>query len=73
MPIGQHEAPAFFGEIQILTDNPVSVTLRAQTTCGLHRLASDEFLELLHTCREFERQIFGTLQKHTEGLPPSII
>ena len=68
MPIGQHEAPAFFGEIQILTNDPVPVTLRAQTTCRLHRLSGDEFLELLHTCREFERQIFRTVQNRTEGL-----
>jgi signal transduction histidine kinase len=68
MPIGQHEAPAFFGEIQILTDDSVPVTLRALAPCRLHRLTGDEFLELLHTCREFERQIFRTVQKRTEGL-----
>jgi signal transduction histidine kinase len=68
MPIGQHDAPAFFGEIQILTEDPVPVTLRAHTACRLHRLTAEEFLELLHTCREFERQIFRTVQKRTEGL-----
>ena len=33
MPIGQHSAPAFFGEIQILTDDLVPVTLQALTDC----------------------------------------
>jgi signal transduction histidine kinase len=68
IPIGQHDAPAFFGEIQILTNDPVPVTLRALTSCRLHRIFGHEFLELLHTCREFERQIFRTVQKRTEGL-----
>ena len=26
IPIGQHEAPSFFGEIPVLTDEPVPVT-----------------------------------------------
>lgn len=68
IPIGQHDAPAYFGEIQILTDDPVPVTLRALTPCRLHHISGDEFLELLHSHREFERQIFRTVQKRTEGL-----
>jgi signal transduction histidine kinase len=68
IPVGQHDAPAFFGEVQILTDDPVPVTLRALTSCRLHRISGDEFLELLHECRDFERLIFRTVQKRLEGL-----
>lgn len=31
MPIGQHEALAFFGEIPVLTDDPVLVSIRTLT------------------------------------------
>lgn len=68
VPVGQHSAPAFFGEVQILTDDPVPVTLRAIAPCRLHRLSNEDFLELLHGCREFERLIFRTVQKRLEGL-----
>ncbi|MGH2413820.1 MAG: sensor histidine kinase, partial [Microcystaceae cyanobacterium] len=68
VPVGQHDAPAFFGEVQILTDDPVPVTLHALTPCRLHRISNEEFLELLHECRDFERLIFRTVQKRLEGL-----
>jgi signal transduction histidine kinase len=68
IPVGQHDAPAFFGEIQILTDDPVPVTLHALTPCRLHRISNEEFLELMHGCREFERLIFRTVQRRLEGL-----
>jgi CRP-like cAMP-binding protein len=68
IPVGQHDAPAFFGEIQILTDDPVPVTLHALTPCRLHRISNEEFLKLMHGCREFERLIFRTVQRRLEGL-----
>jgi signal transduction histidine kinase len=68
IPIGQHDAPSFFGEVQILTDDLVPVTLQAMTSCRLHQLSHEDFLELVHGCREFERQIFRTVQKRLEGL-----
>ncbi len=68
MPIGQHEAPAFFGETQILTDEIVPVTLRSFTDCRLHRLSNEDFLSLLHECRTFERIIFQTVTKRSRGL-----
>jgi signal transduction histidine kinase len=68
MPIGQHDAPAFFGEIQIITEDPVPVTLRAIESCRLHRVSCEDFLTLLHECREFERLIFRTVQRRSEGL-----
>lgn len=68
MPVGQHEAPAFFGELQVLTDEPVPVTLRALTDCQIYQLAGVDFLEILHECREFERQVFKVGQQRLRGL-----
>lgn len=68
MPIGQHQAPAFFGEVQVLTDEPVPVTLRALSECRLYEISGDDFRTLLHSCRGFERLIFRAVQKRLRGL-----
>lgn len=68
MPIGQHEAPAFFGEVPVLTGETVPVTLRAMTDCQLYELPSEDFLTLIHECRDFERLIFQTVAKRLRGL-----
>jgi len=68
MPIGQHVAPAFFGETQILTGEVVPVTLRSFTDCRLHRLSEEDFLNLLHECRAFERMIFQAVTARSRGL-----
>ncbi|MDJ0742981.1 MAG: ATP-binding protein [Xenococcaceae cyanobacterium MO_167.B27] len=68
IPVGQHQAPAFFGEIQILTGDLVPVTLRALTDCRLYEITGEEFLIILHECRNFERTIFQTVQKRLRGL-----
>ena len=68
IPIGQHDAPSFFGEIQVLTDELVPVTLRALSPCRLHLLTGDDFRELLHEYRDFERIVFQTMQRRMEGL-----
>ena len=68
MPIGQHQAPSFFGEIQILTDDSVPVTLQALTDCLLYEISGEDFLEILHECRDFERTIFQTVQNRVRGL-----
>ncbi|BAU14099.1 cyclic nucleotide modulated signal transduction histidine kinase [Leptolyngbya sp. NIES-3755] len=68
MPLGQHDAPISFGEVPILTDEPVLVTIRAITNCRLHRLTCEDFLEVLHSCRQFERLVFKTVQQRVEGL-----
>ncbi|PSB34203.1 ATP-binding protein [Chlorogloea sp. CCALA 695] len=68
MPIGQHEAPAFFGETQILTGEVVPVTLRSFTDCRLYRLKEEDFLSLLHECRAFEKIIFQTVTVRSRGL-----
>ena len=68
MPIGQHHAPSFFGEIQIMTDDLVPVTLRALNNCQAYEITSEDFLELVHQCRDFERTVFQTVQKRVQGL-----
>ena len=68
MPIGQHHAPSFFGEIQIMTDDLVPVTLTALTDCIVYELNSEDFLQLVHQCRDFERSVFRTIQKRVKGL-----
>ncbi|HEY9735451.1 MAG TPA: ATP-binding protein [Trichocoleus sp.] len=68
IPIGQHEAPGFIGEIPVLTGEPAPVTVRALTDCHLYELSSDDFLTLLHECRAFEQEIFRTVAKRSRGL-----
>ncbi|WP_416673686.1 sensor histidine kinase [Egbenema bharatensis] len=68
MPIGQHTAPSFFGEIPILTGELVPVTMRAITACKLYQVDEEDFLKLLHECRAFERGIFRILHQRTRGL-----
>jgi signal transduction histidine kinase len=68
IPIGQHTAPSFFGEIPILTDEPVPVTMRALGACRLYEIESDDFRTLLHECRDFERMVFRIMQQRTRGL-----
>ncbi|MBW4518304.1 MAG: cyclic nucleotide-binding domain-containing protein [Scytolyngbya sp. HA4215-MV1] len=68
IPLGRHDAPAFFGEIQVMTDQPMSVTLRALTDCSLYEVEGDDFRELLHECREFERGVFRMMERRLRGL-----
>ncbi len=68
MPIGQHEAPGFFGEIPVLTDEPIMVSLRALTACRIYEISGEDFRELLHDCREFERLVFRAVQQRVRGL-----
>lgn len=68
MPLGQHDAPAFFGEIPVLTDEPALVSLRTLTDCQLYEIPGDVFLVLLHECRDFERAIFRMVQRRLRGL-----
>ncbi|HEY9908901.1 MAG TPA: ATP-binding protein [Thermosynechococcaceae cyanobacterium] len=68
IPIGHHEAPSFFGEIPVLTDEPVLVTVRAITDCRLYEIEGDDFRTLLHEHRDFERMVFRIMQRRTRGL-----
>ncbi len=68
MPIGRHESYSFFGEIQALTEDLVPVTLTADTEVDLYRLDCDDFIDLLHSCRDFEKEIFRTVGNRIRGL-----
>ncbi|MEH2182646.1 ATP-binding protein [Nostoc sp.] len=68
IPIGQHEAPSYFGEIPILTDEPAPVTMRALTNCLIYEMEGEDFRKLLHECRDFERMVFRIMQRRVRGL-----
>lgn len=68
IPLGQHEAPACFAELPVLTDEPTLVTLRAITHCLLYELVGDDFRSLLHECREFERAVFRVMAQRLRGV-----
>jgi signal transduction histidine kinase len=68
MPIGRQEAPGFVGEVPILTDEPVMITLRALSDCRVYELPGADFLALIHQCREVERLIFRAVQQRLRGL-----
>ncbi|MGH2415817.1 MAG: Crp/Fnr family transcriptional regulator, partial [Microcystaceae cyanobacterium] len=68
IPLGRHDAPAFFGEVQVLTDELVPVTLRAITECNLYEIEGNDFRQLLHECREFERIVFRLVERRLRGL-----
>ncbi|MEO0458423.1 MAG: ATP-binding protein [Cyanobacteria bacterium P01_A01_bin.114] len=68
MPVGRHESPSFFGEVQVLTEDLVPVTLTADCDTELYQLSCLDFLEVLHSCREFEKDIFRTVSTRLRGL-----
>jgi signal transduction histidine kinase len=68
IPIGQHKAPAFFGETPILTDEAIPVTLHALTDCLTYEIRGDDFRTLLYGCREFEREIFRVMARRLRGV-----
>lgn len=68
MPVGQHEAPQFFGEIPALTEEAVLVTMRALSDCIVYELSAEDFIELLHDCRDFEREVFRVVGRRLRGL-----
>ena len=68
IPVGQHKAPQFFGEVPILTDEPVSVTLHAITDCLTYEIAGEDFYTLLHECRDFERAVFRLVAQRLRGV-----
>lgn len=67
IPLGRHEAPSFFGEMPVLADEPALVSMRALSECQLYQLTGEDFLSLLHSCRDFERTIFRILYARLRG------
>lgn len=68
MPIGQQDAPGFLGEVNALSDEPMLVTMKALTECHLYQLSIEDFLTLMHECRNFERSIFQVVSRRLRGL-----
>lgn len=68
IPIGRHEAPSFFGEISVFTDEPVLVTARAFTDCNFYEVKGEDFRKLLHECRNFERMVFRIVERRIRGI-----
>ncbi len=68
MPVGRHQSPSYFGEIQVLTEDVVPITLTADCETDLYRLNCTDFLEILHSCRGFEKEIFRIVGKRQRGL-----
>ncbi|AFY75066.1 histidine kinase with cyclic nucleotide-binding domain [Synechococcus sp. PCC 7502] len=68
IPIGQHNAPAFFGEVPILTDEPMLVTIYALSDCLTYEIAGNDFRTLLHECRDFERAVFQVMAQRLRGV-----
>ncbi len=68
MPIGQHDAPSFLGEIPVLTDEPIMVSAHCKGNCRIYELSGVDFRTLLHECRPFEILVFRALAKRSRGL-----
>ncbi|MGF1526070.1 MAG: sensor histidine kinase [Candidatus Competibacterales bacterium] len=67
IPVGRHDAPSYFGEIQIFTDEPFHVTSTAVTSGLLYTLGRDDFRALMVNNRAAEREIFKTILRRTRG------
>jgi signal transduction histidine kinase len=68
IPAGRQEAPNFFGEVQVFTDEPVPVTLTATSDCRIFLMEKEPFRELMLSSRDFERTIFRTINARSRGL-----
>ena len=73
MPIGQHHTPSFFGEMQVMADDLMPVTLKAVTDCEIYELKSEDFLQLVSQCRDFGIMICRTVQSRVMGLQSFIL
>ena len=73
MPIGQHHTPSFFGEMQVMADDLMPVTLRALTDCEIYELKSEDFLQLVYQCRDFGIMVCRTVQRRVMGLQSFIL
>lgn len=68
IPAGRHVPPSFFGEIPLLADVPVPVTVKAVRDSRLVRLSDSAFRELLACCDSFSRIIFRTMAARIAGM-----
>lgn len=68
IPIGQHQDLSFFGEIHVLTDETVPVTIQTLKDSHIYKISRADFLDVVHQCRDFERTIFKTVQNRVLDL-----
>ena len=65
---GRHTAPSYFGEIQLLTDELVPVTLVTVTPCRLLTLSREQFWDIVTSCQDFARGVFRAMANRIRGL-----
>lgn len=68
VPAGHHDAPSFLGEIPLLSQTPVQVTVHSDGPSRLLHVDDDAFRELIATDKNFAKIIFQTLTKRLSGL-----
>jgi len=65
---GRHENGDSFGEIQLLSGEPLPVTLRATRASRLVRLDADVFSRLMGESQTFRREVFDAMLRRARGL-----
>lgn len=68
LPAGRHEAPAFLGEIPLLSGTPTVVTVRSSGPSRLLRLDDEAFRELIATDVTFSRTLFQAMTRRVAGM-----
>jgi signal transduction histidine kinase len=68
MAVGRHLPLSFFGEVPLLAETPVPVTLRSIGPSRLIRLKDEAFRELLAVCPSFSKQVFRAMARRASGL-----
>ncbi|MEO1298028.1 MAG: ATP-binding protein, partial [Cyanobacteria bacterium J06636_16] len=54
--------------VRVRMDTNIGVSVRTLTECTLYKISSDDFIKLLHECRDFERSIFREVARRLRGL-----
>ena len=68
LPAGHHVAPAFFGEVSLLAQVPLPVTVRSVGPSRLARLDDSAFRTLIAESQEFAKVIFRTMAARMSGM-----
>lgn len=68
LPLGRHEAPSFYGEVQIFSEEMVPITLTAINPIKAYLMQKDDFRDLLISSRPFEKLVFRTMGQRLRNL-----
>ena len=68
VPAGHHTAPAFFGEVPLLAQVPLPVTVLSVGPSRLARLDDSAFRTLIAESQEFAKVIFQTMASRMSGM-----